>query len=165
MLTQKILKEYVEYFPETGKFISTNRYAGKEIGSAGNGYIRLRIRHKTYLAHRLAFLYTLGEIPKGIDHIDGNGYNNTWSNLREADQSQNTMNTRIRSDNKTGVKGICFVNRTCPYYKVAIKANGSTISRNFGIVKYSSKEKALEAAIAFIKELREKMHGEFTNHG
>jgi len=46
--------------------------------------------------------------PKGItvDHIDGNGLNNTKANLRLATTSQNGANTKSRARNKSGYKGV-----------------------------------------------------------
>lgn len=43
-----------------------------------------------------------------IDHRDGNGLNNVRSNLRVANHQQNAMNSRLRSDNTSGFKGVCF---------------------------------------------------------
>jgi hypothetical protein len=45
---------------------------------------------------------------KGIDHRNNNGLDNRRNNLRFCTQSQNLMNTRRRSDNKSGVKGVCW---------------------------------------------------------
>ena len=45
-----------------------------------------------------------------VDHIDGNGLNNSRENLRFATTSQNNMNQCKRSDNTSGHKGISW----CP---------------------------------------------------
>ena len=43
-----------------------------------------------------------------VDHIDGDGLNNTRSNLRIVTQSQNCMNMRIPRHNTSGYKGVSW---------------------------------------------------------
>lgn len=53
-------------------------------GSIANGYHQLRVNNKNVLAHRLIAEKALGRsLPDGaeVHHIDGNGLNNTNSNL------------------------------------------------------------------------------------
>ncbi len=56
-----------------------------------------------------------------VDHIDGDGLNNQDENLRFATRGQQMQNAGLRSNNKTGVKGVCWNkrnNRWRPYIMV-----------------------------------------------
>jgi len=46
--------------------------------------------------------------PKGLetDHRNRNKLDNRRKNLRIVDRSQNSLNTKIRNDNKSGYKGV-----------------------------------------------------------
>ena len=57
--------------------------------------------------HRMVMGAQSGE---SVDHIDGNGLNNSRSNLRLVTPSQNNMNQGVREDNTSGHKGISW----CP---------------------------------------------------
>jgi hypothetical protein len=111
-MTQNDLKQLISYDPVNGIFTwlkrPYSRPEGTVAGSINLGYVRITVNHKSYFAHRLAWLWMTGEWPvKMIDHIDGNKSNNSWSNLREASNSENQMNSKKSKSNKSGIKGIC----------------------------------------------------------
>ena len=116
MITALRLRELLEYSPETGHFRwrfdrifggVVNARAGDIAGANHQGYVRIRIAGRNYLAHRLAFLYMTGEWPGHlVDHRDRDTSNNRWSNLRQATTSQNAINSRTRADSVLGVKGV-----------------------------------------------------------
>lgn len=54
-------------------------------------------------AHQLLVPYAL------TDHANGNKLDNTRANLREATSQQNSWNRKIRSDSKSGYKGVFWV--------------------------------------------------------
>ena len=115
-LTQIKLKEILEYNPETGIFVFVcdfNKYSfGDVAGLSSHGYLRVSIKGLKYRLHRLAFLYMNGKIPNcDVDHINGLKHDNRWSNLRKCTKSQNSMNIKIRSDNKSGYKGVAWHTR------------------------------------------------------
>lgn len=118
-LTAEILRTLVCYDPETGQFTrlaAPSRAAGKRAGTLAapyrnsNGYTLISLgRRWRCRAHHLAWLYMTGEWPiLDIDHINGIRSDNRWANLRAATRSQNLQNAGIRSDNTSGVKGVCF---------------------------------------------------------
>jgi hypothetical protein len=75
----------------------------------GRGYIRLTIDGDRRLAHLVVWFLKMGVWPTHkIDHEDGDGFNNRWSNLRRATQAENLANKRISSRNKSGFKGVIF---------------------------------------------------------
>lgn len=62
-------------------------------------------KQKMILLHR----YLLNA-PNGVhvDHIDGDGLNCRRLNMRLCTQSENNLNTPMRSDNKSGFKGVSW---------------------------------------------------------
>ena len=113
-LTQKELKELLDYNLETGDFIwkvalSDKVKAGDIAGglNLSNGYKRICINYHNYPQHRLAFLYMTGKFPnKLVDHINGKRSDNRWCNLRQANHVQNSCNKAMQSNNKSGHIGI-----------------------------------------------------------
>ena len=120
-LTAEHLRSILHYDPETGVFTWreradrpawwNTRHAGQRAGGLQWGkhtaYVLIRINGRNYKAHRLAWLYMTGEWPSGdIDHEDGDGLHNWFINLRDATRAQNSGNTRRRSHNTSGFKGV-----------------------------------------------------------
>ena len=105
-IDQKRLKELVEYNPITGEF--TRKSNGMIAGYPQNqGYLRFRLDGRTYLSHRLAWLFEYGRWPDfNIDHINGVVIDNRIVNLREATHSQNAQNEHAGRKNKTGFRGV-----------------------------------------------------------
>lgn len=133
---QDILRELFHYDEDTGDFtrklsIQSRSMAGSVAGtisktSDGMEYIKISINYRRYYAHRLAWLYVYGEWPNYIDHIDGNGLNNSISNLRNADPEVNAKNQRIRNDNSSGHIGVSKSRRG--YWRAYINVEKKRIS-------------------------------------
>jgi len=84
--------------------------------------------HKQFLIYRLIALAFIPN-PEGkaeVDHIDNDPSNNRIENLRWATREENSRNTRIRSDNESGVKGVSWCDRDQKWC-ARIKIDGITV--------------------------------------
>jgi len=135
LLTQDKLREFLHYDQDSGVFtwkvkrrpcFNVGDEAGGE-GASKDGYIRIRVNRIKYLAHRLAWLYVLGQFPPyHIDHINGNRKDNRIANLRQATRIENARNRARRKDNTSGFTGVSFDNKT-KKWKVQCSAEGKRI--------------------------------------
>lgn len=84
-----------EYLSQWNWHLTKNGYAFRHVKIDG--------KEKAILMHRV-----IADTPEGYetDHINGNKLDNQRSNLRNASKSQNQGNSKIRTDNKTGFKGV-----------------------------------------------------------
>ncbi len=127
MVTQDELKRMFIYVPESGNFYKD----GEIVGCLNKaGYFSIKVKRKTYLAHRLAWIYMRGDIPTGfdIDHINMQRSDNRIFNLRLATRSQNMQNAyKAQSNNKTKLRGVSFDARS-NRYRARIKYQGKQIT-------------------------------------
>lgn len=140
MVTQQRLKELMRYSPDTGDFsrlvsVNNKTKAGEvpgwhEQATRRNAYRRIEIDGKSYRAHQLAFLYMTGEMPQFVDHIDGNGLNNAWANLRAVTHDENMKNQALRSNNSSGLMGVHFVTSR-DKWQARINVNGERKSLGY----------------------------------
>ena len=154
MITQSELSALFHYDPETGNFtrlitVKYNAIKGSVAGSIStNGYLRIRIRNKYYLSHRLAWLYVYGCWPtQFVDHINGVKTDNRINNLRQAEGSQNYYNTGMRSHNTSGAKGVSLHARTGRW-----KARCSVNKREFHLGLFDTVSEASAAYEEFARE-------------
>lgn len=88
---------------------------------------RIEKGNKRIYLHRLVMERKLGRAllrSEDIDHIDGDGLNNLYSNLRIASRSQNKSNVGLCVRNKSGYKGVCAYRGR---WRASITVNGRTI--------------------------------------
>lgn len=87
-----------------------------------------------------------------VDHINGDGLDNRRCNLRIANKAQNSMNSKKRSDNTSGFRGVAFVPKA-NRYQAKLHFEGRRITSRFC-------KTAIEAAEAY-KSLAIKHYGDF----
>ena len=172
--SQAYLHECFEYDLETGAFkwkprplhhfkgtygfhIFGSRYAGKPAFTcADGGYFRGALDGVIFRAHRVIWKLVTGEEPEMVDHVNGNGLDNRFSNLRAANSAKNAHNARLRRDTVSGLKGVSFC-RTQNKWMAQIRVNTRTKFLGHFLDKHEAHEAYKQAAI--------KYHGEFANFG
>lgn len=148
-VTAARLREVLLYIPETGLFYwrikSGNKAAGSLAGTPHKRgrYIQVFINGTGYQAHRIAWLYMTGKWPAyEIDHINGNGVDNRFTNLRDVSHFKNMQNrTRSNKNSATGKLGVYPHGNK---FRSRITVNGKTLS--LGVY-----EDADEAHSAYLK--------------
>ena len=118
-LTQTIVKERLDYDPDTGvvrwKVSPARRVKiGDVAGYMSNtGYINIEIFSKAYRLHRVIWLMVYGSFPDHvIDHINGNRSDNRLVNLRAATNKQNGENQCLQVNNSSGFRGVSWHSST-----------------------------------------------------
>jgi hypothetical protein len=154
MLTQEILKERLNYNPETGVFTRNIKLPKCKnqipVGAVNKGYLVISLYRRYYRAHRLAWLYVTGEWPDGvIDHRDGNSLNNKFENLRQCSVKENCENLRkARKTSKSGILGVSW-HKQMGKWRASIKNNGKF--KSIGL--FHTPEDAYTAYLAAKREL------------
>ena len=117
LISKSLIKEFNKrfYIDENFKLLAKIKYSnnikvGQEVGRlAGGGYRQVRVFRICYQVHRVIWSMYYGKPPKkDLDHIDRNRINNNPKNMREFTNQQNQMNTSMRKDNTSGVRGVNF---------------------------------------------------------
>lgn len=87
--------------------------------------MEIGINGRSYLAHRLAWLFVHGQWPDAeIDHKNGDRTDNRLCNLRCVTRQHNLMNQRRpRSNNTTGYLGVC-VDRERGAFQARVQVSG-----------------------------------------
>lgn len=146
IITQARLKELSHYDPITGIFINRvgrkGSAKGRILGAKySRGYLNTLLDRKTYLLHRLAFLYMEGYFPEYcVDHINGIPSDNRWKNLRHVTPQCNAQNRKLSKSNVSGFPGVSIrLNR------VTWQAGGTYKGKNINLGTYKT---SLDAALA-----------------
>lgn len=91
-----------------------------------------------------------------VDHIDRNPTNNCYANLRPCTKAENVINSKLRSDNTTGYRGVSYHKASGSYQvRINIVRKNKNIRLNLGL--YLTAE---SAALVYNVAAR-RYHGEF----
>lgn len=177
-ITQNRLHNLVNYESDTGSFFwkkrnaedfiscSINvesrakawntRYSGKKCGYKYQGYTYMKLDGRCYLAHRLAWLYVYGYIPKDcMDHINHERDDNRICNLRIVSRGENSKNKSLNKNNISGFNGVTR-RKDCNRWEANIRSEGKRIY----LGSFENKSDAIQARTnANIK------YGFHDNHG
>lgn len=169
-LTAQRLRELLDYNPDTGVFTWRERsrsnfpnarsyrawnarYAGKNAGQVTHGYIRIAIDNRKFYAHRLAALHVTGKWPASglvVDHIDGDGLNNRWKNLRVGSKRLNALN----SDRQRNIRPSSGVVAHRNKFAARCRFNGKSL--HLGL--FDTREEAHAAYLRKQRELPDSVH-------
>jgi hypothetical protein len=168
MITYENLREHVHYDPITGDLTWIKRPASRSITKIGSvaGYVkRTKNRKSSYLqiringvftyVHRVIWFYMTGELPTQVYHIDGNGLNNRWENLKSGHSNAGFRGNNLYKSNTSGVAGVNYMEKD----KLWVARIGVGKSR-----KYLGCFKDFEEACRVRREAEAK-YGYHENHG
>ena len=143
-----------EYIPETGLLIrrvttSPNARSGMIAGTTNRlGYIVIKVNHRLYGAHRIAWSMHHQKQPASvIDHINGVRSDNRIENLRDVSHVVNHQN--IQSAQKRNATGALGVVKRKNKYMSYIHSNGKQVYLGL----FANKEDARLAHLAAKREM------------
>ena len=173
-LTQEIVRELLDYDPDTGALTWKARdqkwfkngqackswntkYPGKYAFSVKTkkNYLRGKILGHPCLAHRIIWFWMIGSWPNQIDHINGVRDDNRWINLRNVTNQENCKNRALSKRNKSGVIGVYWNRQTLKWRTEIVVNQKIIVLGNFSEL----------SSAAAIRKAAEKKYGYHENHG
>ncbi len=149
------LKEYLDYDPETGKFVWVKNYHMHKVGdspkpSHSEGYYRVQFKGVRLFLHKVAFYWIYGYVPETVDHINLDTSDNRRINLRSATKQQNACNKSSRGVSK--YRGVLWFKNSQKW-----GACCASFGKKYYLGLFESEN---AAALAYNKKATE-LHGEF----
>ena len=161
-LTQALVQELFQYFPESGEVLHrTNKVKAKIGDRAGSlsktGARYLRVLGKKELEHRIIWLYVYGYFPEHeVDHINHVRSDNRITNLRKVTHLVNMQNKTKYSNNVSGTTGIS-IDKRCGKYRAYLNVEEKPKSLGY----FDNYEAAVAARTAAVIQ----ESGYHANHG
>ena len=129
MLTQEYVNELFTVCGGDLLWVKPKAIRIKPMTKAGtlgkDGYIRVFVDGKSYLAHRIVYLMHHDEYVGELDHINRNKTDNSIENLRCVPRSENARNKGAYKNNSTGFKYVH--SHPCGKYEAGVRVNGKRI--------------------------------------
>jgi len=117
-VTQELVRELFSYDPETGEltWIKAPKCHSELLGKSpcrmnNRGYFAVGVSGRSYLVHRVIWLWVTGCWPTEVDHVNGVRSDNRWKNLRECNRAENRQNACVQSNNTSGCPGVSYHSR------------------------------------------------------
>lgn len=153
------LRELFAYNVQTGELrrlvsVSHNAQSGSVAGcQRPDGYLVVSVDGRLFLVHRVAWAIETGAWPTAfVDHANEDKSDNRWANLREATNSQNMHNIKLKAANKSGARGVSRHSRS-GRWQSHIRINGKST--------YLGRYDTVEEASAAYEAASERAFGEF----
>lgn len=115
-------------------------------------YLTMRVPGGVMYMHRVVFAVVHGHLPRMIDHINRNQADNRIENLRVTNHKTNNYNSKVRSGNTSGIRGISWRPHANAWV-LRLMIRGQ--ERHLGYFKNKT------AAIAAQRKAVKQLHGEF----
>ena len=153
---------------ENQETIKTIGYKNKE--GYWHNSITYNGKKNKFLVHRLVFFLCNKDIDiegMDIDHKDNKPSNNRKENLRDGTRSQNSHNAKLSKRNKSGTKGLRDDIKNHRFH-AQVMNNGKLHQKYFPYGKTPTKKhkaKIRAIAVKWLRETRQRLHGDFFNHG
>jgi len=135
-----------------------NQDAGYSKKPNGKEYYAVVVNGKEYYAHRIVYFLTNRSLSTHlvVNHKDGDGTNNSISNLEAITQRENSLRCKLSKNNTSGHNAVNrHLNRNKVFdgflvrlQKIAHKGTGKL----FALSKYISEEDCLNAALSYHQE-------------
>jgi len=121
-LTKEYLHQRFSYFPiDIGRPLVYRENTrpmkkGDPCGTLNHSYYKISLLGKSYLMHRVVWLYKnpscykYSEVPPLLDHINKNPQDNRYENLRPASYRLNNFNSKTRGKGASSFRGVSFNN-------------------------------------------------------
>lgn len=121
-------------------------------GYLQKGYRRIQFGQYVIAAHDVVWFIETGVPPQSeIDHRNLISDDNRFENLRSADRSGQGCNQKLRSDNTTGAKGVCW-EKGKDRWLVQVRKDGRCVKRRF---------RNFDDAVSWRRLVASDLHGEF----